>query len=212
MITGHDPLIIFTFNVPLFGIPFLVVPIPLNEDNTGLVEKKVDSGITIATETVGANMIQKSYSDSLSIEFAAKKDSMFATMIVPLLKKVFTSANITDLTFGLVSGGFNYSNNYNISYFSGNQYVVGGMLTAFDYGNQDNTDLINVSMTISAPPALASAVISSDTLQKTTGTFINTFNSAQTAASTVTTAYNAAPQAASALLTAGSIDPYPEAE
>lgn len=210
MITGKDPLIIFTFNVPFLGIPFLVVPIPLNEDATGLVEKKVDSAITINTETVGNKIVQKSFADSISVEFAAKRDSIFSTMVLPLLKKVFTSANVTDLTFGLITGGFNYSQNYNISYFSGNQYVVGGVLTAFDYGNTDNTDLISVSMTISAPPVDAMISAASDALGKVSGTFVSNFNSTQTAVAQVTTAVNQAPAVTQAVITAGSIEPYPQ--
>lgn len=210
MITGDSPLIIFTFNTPWTNIPFLIVPLTLNEDDTGLIEKKVDVGITIATETVGSTMVQKSYSDSLSVEFSAKKDSIFSTMVVPLLKKVFTSANVSDLTFGLIANGFNYSNNYSISYFSGNQYIVGGMLTAFDYGNRDNTDLIDVSMTISAPPTLAANAITSDSLQRASGTFVNEYTQTQTAAASTTTAYNVPPAVEDAAIVAGSIDPYPE--
>lgn len=208
MITGKDPLIIFTFNIPFLGLPFLVIPIQLNEEITGLVEKKVDTGLVIATETVGTKMVQKSYSDSMSIEFAAKNDSIFSSMIVPLLKKVFSSANLADLTFGLLSG-FNYSNAYSISYFSGNQYVIGGILTAFDYGNQDNTDLINVSLTISASPVSASPAIGEDVLQKVEGNFVNKDFGTQLPASQVSTSLSQKPTAVTSTITPGSIIPYP---
>lgn len=208
MILGNDPLIIFTFNVPFLGLPFLVVPITLNEDATGLVEKKVDAGISIATETVGTSMVQKSYSDSLSVEFAAKKDSIFSSMVLPLLKKVFTSASVKDLTFGLISG-FTYANAYSISYFSGNQYIVGGMLTAFDYGNQDNTDLVNVSMTISAPPVLANPIIGGDVLTKIDGAIVNKEFGTQTSLATVTKPLGTVPSIIAAAPVPSSIIPYP---
>lgn len=213
MIFGNDPLVIFTFNVPFLGIPFLAVPIPLNEDLTGLVEKKVDTGLTIATEIIGTKFQQKSYSDSISVEFAAKKDSIFSNVVVPLLKKIFSSANGKSPTSAaeVISsflGGFNPSNSYSISYFSGNQYVIGGILTAFDYGNQDNTDLINVSMTISAPPVDAGS-ISGEALPRVGTEIVNHASGATEAVATVTKPVGVAPAITATVPTPGSIVPYP---
>ena len=212
MITGSDPLIIFKFNIPFLGLPFLIIPLTINEKKTGCVENKVDSTISISTETVGNKITQKSYADSLSIEFSVLSTSTFSTMVLPLLKKVFTSASVKDLTFGLISSGFNFNQEYSISYFSGNQYVIDGVMTAFDYGNRDNTNLVDINITISAPPSIATTGGDSPlSLSKADGDLVSNFSETQLPSATDTVNLGSLPTDIPALPDVGSIIPFPGA-
>ena len=152
MITGNRPLLIFKFNIPFLGLPFLTIPIQIDERNTGVAETKIDTNISITTDTMpDGSLVQKSFGNSMMIEFSVSRRSIFATVVLPLLKRIFSTANINNATFGLVKSEFNYHQSYTTSYWSGNQYIIDGVVSDFGYQNTPNTDLSTVTFTLVAP-------------------------------------------------------------
>lgn len=158
MLGGIDPIIIFNFPIRLqdsilfateglptepptflegIGIP---VPVYLSESVTGIYVQNENKSIDIETESYPKNdskktmlTVQKALNNSVTIQLVANKNSVVLGVLLAL----------SDIVFSKIA-----AKEYSVSYLNGPTTIFGGLLTGFSTQSDDNTDLLQITMTI----------------------------------------------------------------
>lgn len=177
MLGGIDPLLIFTISPDdpnalkksLSGIPdsitgFLAatgipIPIYLNEKLTGIwLDSGEDKDLNFDTQPQQAvdgksKIQQRGIQSDVSINLAAKNDSLILTALLALAEQCFEKA---------------VSKKYSVSYFNGPTTIIGGLISGFKVSSIPNSEKLMIAITLTKKHA-DTEISPVPTLTKVTG-------------------------------------------
>lgn len=150
MIIGKDPLLVFTYTLqtPLnlggLEIPLIPIPIPLEEDFTGLAVKQVSTAFTIDSTSVGGDVKQNGISNNTSIQLEGNKNSLGVNILLPILKTIFAFLNGND---GLLKQVLPYKS-HNVMFYYQNHFISEGRISNLSWSEDSSSDRITINLAI----------------------------------------------------------------
>jgi hypothetical protein len=147
---GVAPVIIFTFykeiSVPQFlqgfvktaMIPFLPIPIYLDEKFTKVLLDDYDRDTTIDVLRDGVTGFERTSADAVTLKFRANKSNIAITTLTALIDKIV--------------GGHVDKKTYSITIFYDNIFIIGAALEQFSTRLMEGGDMREISMRVANRP------------------------------------------------------------
>ena len=95
MLNGIAPVIVFVFKKEIAGfkIPFLPIPVYLDERLTGILADEHSRHMSVEVDPVGEESYEKTTSSDVQISFIAKKNNVAVTAALALFEMVMKYVN-----------------------------------------------------------------------------------------------------------------------